>query len=132
MKEEGEGGTRAIVAAFLANLGIAVAKFVAFLFTGASSMLAEAIHSVADSGNQVLLLVGGRRSKRPADEEHPFGYGRVRYVYAFIVSIVLFSVGGLFAVYEGVHKVSHPEKLTSPQWAIGVLLVSVLLESFSL
>ena len=83
-------------------------KFVAFAFTGSSSMLAEGVHSLADSGNQVLLLVGGRRSRREADEEHPFGYGRTRYVYAFIVSIVLFSVGGLFAVYEGVHKIAAP------------------------
>src|SRR5205085_11097471 len=98
------GGTRAVVAALLANLGIAVTKFVAFALTGASSMLAEAIHSVADSGNQALLLVGGKRSQREATEEHPFGYGRERYVYAFIVSIVLFSIGGLFALYEAYHK----------------------------
>ncbi len=126
------GGTRAIVAALAANLGIAVSKFVAFAFTGSSSMAAEGVHSLADSGNQVLLLVGGRRARRAADEEHPFGYGRSRYIYAFVVSIVLFSVGGLFAVYEGVHKLLHPEPLTSPQWAIGVLLVSIALESFSL
>src|SRR3954463_9627974 len=126
------GGTTAIIAALLANLGIAVAKFVAFVVTGASSMLAEAIHSVADSGNQVLLLVGGRRAQRAATPQHPFGYGRDRYIYAFIVSIVLFSVGGLFAVYEGVHKLQHPEELESPAWAIGVLLVAVVLEGFSL
>jgi cation diffusion facilitator family transporter len=128
----GHGGTTAIIAALLANLGIAAAKFVAFVVTGASSMLAEAIHSLADSGNQVLLLVGGRRAKRAATPEHPFGYGRDRYIYAFIVSIVLFSVGGLFAVYEGVHKLQHPEELQSPAWAIGVLLVAVVLEGFSL
>jgi cation diffusion facilitator family transporter len=126
------GGTRAIVAALAANLGIAAAKFVAFVFTGASSMLAEAIHSVADSGNQVLLLVGGRRADRKATTEHPFGYGRDRYIYGFLVAIVLFSVGGLFAVYEGVHKLLHPEPLTSPLWAIGVLLVAIVLEGFSL
>jgi cation diffusion facilitator family transporter len=126
------GGTRAIVAALAANLGIAASKFVAFAFTGSSSMAAEGVHSLADSGNQVLLLVGGHRSHREPDEEHPFGYGRTRYIYAFVVSIVLFSVGGLFAVYEGVHKILHPEALTSPQWAIGVLLVSIVLESFSL
>jgi cation diffusion facilitator family transporter len=126
------GGTTAIIAALLANLGIAIAKFVAFVVTGASSMLAEAIHSLADSGNQVLLLVGGRRAKRAATPEHPFGYGRDRYIYAFIVSIVLFSVGGLFAVYEGVHKLQHPEELESPAWAIGVLLVALVLEGFSL
>jgi cation diffusion facilitator family transporter len=128
----GHGGTKAIIAALIANLGIAVSKFVAFLVTGASSMLAEAIHSVADSGNQVLLLVGGRRAQRAATPQHPFGYGRDRYIYAFIVSIVLFSVGGLFAIYEGVHKLQHPEELTSPIWAIGVLVVAIVLESFSL
>ncbi len=99
-----EGGTKAVVAALLANLGIAVTKFVAFFLTGYSSMLAEAIHSVADSGNQGLLLLGGKRSRREATEEHPFGYGRERYVYSFIVAIVLFSVGGLFALYEAYHK----------------------------
>jgi cation diffusion facilitator family transporter len=128
----GGHGTKAVIAALLANLGIAVATFVAFLVTGASSMLAEAIHSLADSGNQVLLLVGGRRAQRAATPEHPFGYGRDRYIYAFIVSIVLFSVGGLFAVYEGVHKLLHPEELESPAWALGVLVVAVVLESFSL
>src|SRR5215831_3117778 len=96
------GGTRAIVAALAANLGIAVTKFGAFALTGSSSMLAESIHSVADSGNQVLLLVGARRARREADARHPFGYGRERYFYAFVVSIVLFAVGGLFAVYEGI------------------------------
>jgi cation diffusion facilitator family transporter len=128
----GHGGTRAIIAALLANLGIAASKFVAFLVTGASSMLAEAIHSVADSGNQVLLLVGGKRAARAATPQHPFGYARDRYVYSFIVSIVLFSVGGLFAIYEGWHKLMHPEELTSPGWAIGVLLVAIVLEGFSL
>jgi cation diffusion facilitator family transporter len=130
--EGGHGGTRAIIAALLANIGIAIAKFVAFLVTGASSMLAEAIHSLADSGNQVLLLFGGRQAKRAATPHHPFGFGRDRYIYAFIVSIVLFSVGGLFAIYEGVHKLQHPEELTSPIWAIGVLLVAIVLEGFSL
>jgi cation diffusion facilitator family transporter len=105
---------------------------VAFLLTGASSMLAEAIHSVADSGNQVLLLVGGKRAARAATPQHPFGYGRDRYIYAFIVAIVLFSVGGLFAIYEGVHKLQHPEELTSPIVAIGVLVVAIGLEGFSL
>jgi cation diffusion facilitator family transporter len=128
----GHGGTRAILAALAANLGIAAAKFVAFVVTGASSMLAEAIHSVADSGNQVLLLVGGRRSGRAATEQHPFGYGRDRYIYGFLVAIVLFSVGGLFAVYEGVHKLLHPEPLDSPLWAVGVLVVALALEGFSL
>ena len=110
------GGNRAIVAALAANLGIAVTKFVAFLLTGSSSMLAESIHSLADSGNQVLLLVGGRRASRAATPEHPFGYGRERYVFAFIVSVVLFSVGGLFALYEGCHKLQHPEPIDAWQW----------------
>ncbi|SFL66085.1 cation diffusion facilitator family transporter [Geodermatophilus ruber] len=131
--EHGGGhGTKAIIAALLANLGIAIAKFVAYVVTGASSMLAEAIHSVADSGNQVLLLVGGKRARRAATPEHPFGFGRDRYIYSFIVAIVLFSLGGLFALYEGYHKLTHPEELTSPQWAIGVLVVAIALESFSL
>ncbi len=128
-----EGGTRAILAALTANLGIAVTKFIAFLLTGSSSMLAESIHSVADSGNQVLLLVGGRRASREATEEHPFGYGRQRFVYAFIVSIVLFSVGGLFALYEGFHKWRHPEPIEGRWWWVPllVLVVSIGLESYS-
>ena len=126
------GGTRAIVAALFANIGIAITKFIAFLLTGSSSMLAESIHSVADSGNQGLLLVGGRRARREATPEHPFGYGRERYIYAFIVSIVLFSVGGLFALYEGYHKLQHPEPIDAWQWVpIVVLLVAIGLESFS-
>jgi cation diffusion facilitator family transporter len=128
----GGHGTKAIIAALLANTGIAISKFIAFLVTGASSMLAEAIHSVADAGNQVLLLIGGKRAARAATPQHPFGYGRDRYIYSFIVAIVLFSVGGLFAVYEGVHKIQHPEPLESWVWAIGVLLVAIVLESFSL
>lgn len=127
----GESPT-AILAALGANLGIALAKFIAFAFTGASSMLAEGIHSVADSGNQVLLLVGGRRARRVATPEHPFGFGRDRYIYGFLVAIVLFSVGGLFAVYEGVHKLLHPEPLESPLVAIGVLVIALCLEGFSL
>jgi cation diffusion facilitator family transporter len=126
------GGTRAILAALAANLGIAVTKFVAFLVSGSSSMLAESVHSVADSGNQVLLLVGGRRARRAADEEHPFGYGRERYVYAFMVAIVLFSVGGVFSVYEGVHKIQHPEPISAAWLPIVVLVISIVLEGFSL
>jgi cation diffusion facilitator family transporter len=127
-----EGGTRAIMAALAANLGIAATKFVAFLLTRSSSMLAESIHSLADSGNQLLLLIGGKRAARAADEEHPFGYGRQRYVYAFIVSIVLFTVGGMFAIYEGVHKWQHPEPIENWVWVpIVVLVVAIGLESFS-
>ncbi|MEH1014182.1 cation diffusion facilitator family transporter [Micromonospora sp. CPCC 206060] len=126
------GGTKAIVAALLANVGIAVTKFVAWILTGSSSMLAESIHSVADSGNQGLLLLGGKRAKRAATPQHPFGYGRERYVYAFIVSIVLFSVGGLFALYEAYHKWSHPEPITAWQWVpVTVLVVAIVMESFS-
>lgn len=135
-----EGGTRAIVAAMAANLGIAIVKFAAFFLSGASSMLAEAIHSVADTTNQILLLVGGRRAKRQADEEHPFGYGRSRYVYAFIVAIILFSVGGVFALYEGYEKVlhlqEHPDQpAIDPTWwwlPLVVLVIAIGLESFSL
>jgi len=127
------GGTRAVVAALLANLGIAVTKFVAFALSGSSAMLAEAIHSVADSGNQVLLLLGGKRSRRQATPEHPFGYGRERYVYAFVVSIVLFSLGGLFALYEAWHKWQDPHPITSWAWVpITVLLAAIVLEGFSL
>ncbi|MFK3980987.1 cation diffusion facilitator family transporter [Micromonospora sp. NPDC050397] len=126
------GGTRAIIAALLANLGIAVTKLVAWLLTGSSSMLAEAVHSLADSGNQALLLVGGRRALRIATPQHPFGYGRERYIYAFIVSIVLFSVGGLFALYEAYHKWKDPHGIDHHQWVpVAVLLVAIALESFS-
>ena len=126
------GGTRAIVAALLANLGIAVTKFIAWFFSGSSSMLAEGVHSLADSGNQLLLLLGGRRSRRKADELHPFGYGRERYVYAFIVSIVLFSVGGLFSLYEGIDKLQHPHPLENVWLPFLVLGIAIVLESFSL
>ena len=126
------GGTRAIIAALLANLGIAITKFVAFLVSGATSMLAESVHSLADSGNQVLLLIGGRRAQRAPTPEHPFGFGRERYLYAFVVSIILFSVGGVFSLYEGVHKIENPEPLTLPWVPIGVLLIAIVLESFSL
>jgi cation diffusion facilitator family transporter len=126
------GGTRAIIAALAANLGIAATKFIAWLLTQSSSMLAESIHSVADSGNQALLLLGGKRSRRQATPEHPFGYGRDRYIYAFIVAIVLFSVGGLFALYEAWHKISDPHPIESWQWVpIVVLVVAVGLESYS-
>ncbi|HEV2887344.1 MAG TPA: cation diffusion facilitator family transporter [Jatrophihabitans sp.] len=125
------GGSKAVLAALGANLGIAVIKFIAFLLTGSSSMLAESVHSLADSGNQALLLLGGHRSRREATAEHPFGYGRDRYVYGFLVALVLFTVGGLFAVYEGIHKIADPHHLDSPQIAIGVLLVAIVLESLS-
>ena len=126
------GGNRAIIAAFLANMGIALAKFIAWFVSGSASMLAEAIHSVADSGNQLLLLLGGRRAKKAADKEHPFGHGRERYVYAFVVSIILFSVGGLFSIYEGVDKLTHPHELENIWIPIAVLVIAIGLESFSL
>ncbi|MEU8341028.1 cation diffusion facilitator family transporter [Actinomadura meyerae] len=128
-----EGSTRAVITALGANLGIAVTKFVAFALTGSSSMLAEGIHSVADSSNQVLLLVGGKRAGRRATEEHPFGYGRERYIYAFLVAIVLFSLGGLFALYEAWHKISDPHEIKEWQWVpIAVLLVAIVLEGTAL
>ena len=127
------GGTKAIVAALAANLTIAVLKFVAYFLTFSSSMLAEAIHSLADSGNQILLLVGGKRAKRAASPEHPFGYGRERYIYAFIVSIVLFSVGGLFALYEAWGKLQHPHAIEGAFWwvPLAVLIGAIIAESFS-
>ncbi len=124
-------GTKAVVAALFANAGIAVAKFVGFLITRSASMLAESIHSVADSGNQALLLLGGKRAARAADTSHPFGYGRERYFWAFIVSMVLFSLGGAFAIFEGIEKIRHPHELESAGVAIGILLVAIVLESFS-
>jgi len=126
------GGNKAIVAAFGANLGIAVTKFIAWGFSGSSSMLAEGVHSVADAGNQLLLLLGGRKAKKRADLEHPFGYGRERYVYAFVVSIILFSVGGVFSLYEGVHKLQNPHPLENAWIPILVLLIAMGLEGFSL
>jgi cation diffusion facilitator family transporter len=132
-------GTKAVVAALCANLGIAVSKFIAFAITGASSMLAEAIHSVADSGNQLLLLIGAHRSRREATPEHPFGFGRDRYIYSFIVAIVLFSVGGLFALYEAYHKyeevhAGHPNELLEGRWwwvPLVVLIAAMLMETWS-
>ena len=126
-----EGGLKAVVAALIANAGIAVSKFVAFAFTGSSSMLSEAIHSVADSGNQVLLLIGNKRARQPADAQHPFGYGRRRYVYGFIVAIVLFLVGGMFSLYEGIHKWQNPEPLNDWCIAVVVLLIAIGLEGYS-
>lgn len=126
------GGNKAVVAALLANTGIAVTKFAAWALTQSASMLAEAIHSLADAGNQALLLLGAQRAKREADELHQFGFGRERYVYSFIVAIVLFSVGGLFALYEGYHKVHDPHGITAWKWVpVAVLLVAIVLEGMS-
>lgn len=125
------GSTKAILAALAANAGIAVAKFIGFLITRSTSMLAEAVHSVADTSNQALLLFGQRRAQKEATELHQFGYGRSRYFYSFVVALVLFSLGAVFAVYEGVHKITDPHPLTSPQVAIGILVVAIALESYS-
>jgi cation diffusion facilitator family transporter len=130
---DGHGeSTAAILAAFTANIGIAIAKFVGFLVTGSSSLLAESVHSVADAGNQGLLALGGYRARRPPSPLHPFGYGRSRYFYAFIVAVVLFSLGGLFAIYEGWHKVTDPHEISSPAVAFGILGVAIALEAFAL
>ena len=127
-----EGSTRAIIAALCANVGIAITKFVAAAVSGSASMFAEGIHSVADSGNQVLLIIGGKRAKREASATHPFGYGRSRYIYAFMVSIVLFSIGGMFSIIEGLNKLSEPHELEQAWLPLTVLAVSILLETFSL
>lgn len=123
---------RAILAALLANIGIAITKFIAAAISGSASMFAEAIHSVADSGNQFLLIIGGKRAKRAATATHPFGYGRSRYIYAFMVSIVLFSIGGMFSLFEGVQKLSEPHELENAWLPLTVLGVAIVLESFSL
>ena len=126
------GGNRAIIAALGANIGIAITKFIAFLLTSSSSMLAESVHSLADSGNQALLLIGGKRSRQAPDEVHPFGYGRERYLYAFIVAIVLFSVGGLFALYEAWHKFADPHPIDTWVWVPFVVLIAAIgMESYS-
>ncbi len=127
-----EGGAKATIAALIANSAIAVSKFVAFVFTGSASMLAEGIHSVADTSNQALLLLGIRRARRPATPEHPFGYGRERYFWSFIVAVVLFTLGGVFSVYEGLEKFRHPHEISSLGWAIGVLAVAIVIECASI
>jgi cation diffusion facilitator family transporter len=127
-----DGSRRAILAAFFANLGIACAKFAAWGATGSASMLAEGVHSLADTGNQGLLLLGSARARRSPDAEHPFGYGTERYFWAFVVAIVLFLMGGLFAIWEGIDKLRHPHEISSAAWAVGVLLVGIVFEGFSL
>lgn len=127
----GGHGTRAVIAALLANAGIALAKFGGFLVTGSASMLAESVHSVADTGNQGLLLLGGKRARRAATPEHPFGYGRERYFWSFVVALMLFSLGGMFAIYEGVSKIRNPHELESTTVAIVILVVAIILEAFS-
>jgi cation diffusion facilitator family transporter len=127
-----EGSRRAIIAAFFANLGIAVSKFVGFLLTKSTGLLAESAHSLADTGNQALLMFGSKRGRRPADTEHPFGYGAERYFWAFVVALVLFSMGGLFALYEGIEKLRHPHELDNAVVAYVILGLAILLESYSL
>ena len=123
---------RAILYAFLANFCIAIAKSWAAWLTGSGSMLAEAIHSYADTGNQVLLYLGLTQSRRPPDDEHPLGYGKLSYFWSFIVALLLFSLGGLFSIYEGMHKLQHPEELSQVWVAIVVLILAIVLEGFSL
>ena len=126
-----EHGAKAVLAAFFANLGIAIMKFIGFAFTGSGAMLAEAVHSTADTGNQLLLLLGGKKSRKSADEDHQFGYGRERFFWAFVVAVMLFSVGALFSIYDGIEKLVHPHELESAQWAIGILLGATCLEALS-
>src|SRR5690606_36166498 len=121
-----------VITAMVANAGIAVAKFVAYLVTGSAAMLAESIHSVADTANQALLLLGGKRAQRVADDRHQFGYGRERYFWAFVVAMVLLALGGIFSIYEGISKIRHPHELVSLWWAIGVLLFAIVAESFAM
>ena len=128
---EGEHGAKAVIAAFFANLGITIIKFIGFAFTGSGAMLAEAVHSVADTGNEFLLLVGGKKSRRLADDDHPFGYGRERYFWAFVVALLLFSVGAVFSIFDGVDKLQHPHQLDSPLVAILILLGAMGLETWS-
>jgi cation diffusion facilitator family transporter len=127
-----DGSKKAILAAFFANLGIAIAKFVGFIITRSAGMLAESIHSLADTGNQALLLVGGNKARKQATPAHPFGYGRERYFWAFAVALVLFSMGGLFALYEGIEKLRHPHEIDSPIVAVVILVLAIVLETFSL
>ena len=126
------GSKRAIYAAFFANLGIAIAKFTGAVITGSAGLLAEAVHSLADTGNQALLLVGGKKAQRQATQQFQFGYGRERYFWSFVVALVLFSMGGLFALYEGIQKLIHPHESSSLEIAIGILVIAILLESYSL
>ena len=124
-------GKKTILAALIANVGIAIAKFLGFAITKSSTMLAEGIHSSADSANQLLLLLGTKRAKREPSSKHPFGYGRERYFWAFVVALILFSLGSLFAIYEGIEKIRHPHALNNASWAIGILIFGICIESFS-
>ena len=132
MSAHGSNPTKAIMFAFFANLGVAIAKAVAAYFTGCSCGIAEVCHSIADCGNQLLLLVGVKRAQKPADVEHPLGYGKASYFWSFMVAILLFSVGGLFSVYEGIHKLSQPEPMPHAWILIVVLVASIVMEGVSL
>lgn len=123
---------RAILLALGANFAIFAAKLVAALVTGSGAMMAEAVHSLADCGNQGLLLLGMRQAKRPASSEYPLGWGRALYFWSFLVAILLFSVGGMFSFYEGLHKLTHPEPLKWPWLALGVLVFGIVAESISM
>ncbi|MBQ73859.1 MAG: cation efflux family transporter [Gammaproteobacteria bacterium] len=123
---------KAILYAFLANLGIAIAKLATAIYTGSGSMLAEAIHSFADTGNQVLLFIGLKSSEKEPDADHPLGYGKLTYFWSFIVALMLFSVGGLFSIYEGVHKLSGVAELNQVWIGLVILGLSIIIESFSL
>jgi cation diffusion facilitator family transporter len=131
MAAGGEHGSKAVVAALIGNTGIAIAKFVGFLITRSSSMLAESVHSVADAGNQALLLLGARQAKKEADEEHQFGYGRERYFWSFVVALILFTLGSAFAVYEGIEKIRHPHEIDNVGVALGILGFAICLEAWS-
>lgn len=131
-KQGVDGGLRAIIAAFFANLGIMVAKIIGFIFTGAASMLAEAVHSFADTSNQGLLIMGNSLAKRKETPQHPFGYGRERYFWAFMVALMIFSLGSLFAMYQGITKLMNPHEVESHIWAVGILSVAIVIEGISL
>jgi cation diffusion facilitator family transporter len=127
-----EESRKAIFAAFAANVAIAILKFIGFAVTGSAGMFAEGVHSLADTGNQGLLLLGGRRAGREADSQHPFGYARERYFWSFVVALVLFSVGGLFAIYEAIEKLIHPHKPDDLAIAVAILIGAMGLETASL
>ncbi len=128
----GADSVKSIIFALCANLAIAISKLIAAVVTGSSAMMAESIHSLADSGNQLLLLLGIKHAKRPPSPDYPLGFGKAVYFWSFIVALILFSMGGVFSIYEGIHKLHHPEPLSYPFVAVGVLLFSIAAESFSM
>ncbi|PWC33064.1 cation diffusion facilitator family transporter [Azospirillum sp. TSO35-2] len=129
--ERSEGANRVVYAAIAANLAITVTKFVAAVITGSSSMLSEAVHSLVDTGNEALMLVGLARSKRPPDDRHPFGYARELYFWPFVVALVIFAGGAVVSVYEGVEKILHPQPIESPWINFVVLAVALVMEAVS-